>query len=389
MSTPKSNRIKKPSKPYPDFPLFPHATKRWAKKIRGKFCYFGPWDDPQGALERYLDQRDDLYAGRMPRESIDDGSTIGDLCNRFLNAKKHLLETGEITTHTFNDYHKTCKRVVRVFGKDRVLSDVRSDDFESLRRDMAKTLGPVSLGNEVTRVRVVFKYAYDAEIVDKPFRFGPLFKRPSKAVLRKERRKKGIRAFTASDIQTLLTDATVPMKAMILLGINSGMGNTDIALLPESAIDWKHAWLDYPRRKTNIERTAKLWPETIAALKAVKQSRPGDRTDETRGLLFVTKRGQSWSKGTNDNPITKEFRKLLDSCGIYRPGLSFYALRHTFETVAGESLDQVAVNHIMGHAPPSNDMSAVYRETISTERIVRTTDFVRVWLFGELKVASS
>jgi hypothetical protein len=81
----------KPAKPYKDFPLFPHATGRWAKKIRGKFHYFGPWSNLDAALQRYLGERDDLYAGRTPRAS-QDGLTIRELVNKYLTAKTRQRE---------------------------------------------------------------------------------------------------------------------------------------------------------------------------------------------------------------------------------------------------------------------------------------------------------
>ena len=78
----------RPEKPYPEFPLFPHATRRWAKKIRGKMHYFGPWDDPDAALALYKAQADDLHAGRTPRAGTAEGLTVRRLLNLFLTAKQ-------------------------------------------------------------------------------------------------------------------------------------------------------------------------------------------------------------------------------------------------------------------------------------------------------------
>jgi hypothetical protein len=142
------NSSVKPHNPCPDFPLFPHATARWAKKVRGKLHYFGTWADPQAALDKWLDQKDDLLAGRTPRTHAD-GLLVRELLNRFLTAKQHLVDTREITQRHWDDLHGTCERIGTQFGLSRLVIDLTAEDFEGFRAHLAKTRGPSALSNEI------------------------------------------------------------------------------------------------------------------------------------------------------------------------------------------------------------------------------------------------
>src|SRR5262249_52460025 len=161
------------------------------------------------------------------------GLTVRDLLNQFLTSKKHLLDTRGITPRTFADYKPTCDRLAAAFGLTRLVPDLATDDFERLRVALAKNWGPVALGNEIQRVRVVFNFGFDAGLIATPMRYGLGFKRPSKKTLRLGRNAKGPRMFEA---------AGVPLRAMVLLGVNCGFGNVDCGNLPLDALDLDGGW---------------------------------------------------------------------------------------------------------------------------------------------------
>ena len=78
--------------------------------------------------------------------------------------------------------------------------------------------------------------------------------------------------------------------------------------------------------------------------------------------------------------VSTRFANLLKALGINgRKRLVFYILRHVFETVGGETCDQVAVNAIMGRV--DSTMAGVYRERISDGRLVAVTNIIHRWLF--------
>lgn len=385
----------RPKKPYPDFPLTPHASGAWQKKIRGKIHYFGKWarrvggqlervpgDGWEEALREYKAVADDLHAGRTPRVA-GDGLTVAALCNRFLTAKLHKRDSGEIGGRSFTEYKDTTDLLVRTFGAGRLVEDLAADDFEGLRAAMAKRWGPVRLGNAITRVKSVFKYGADNGLVEKAVRYGSEFKKPDKAVLRRHRAKAGKKMLEAEQVRRLVEAAGVPLRAMVLLGVNAGFGNNDLATLPLAAVDLARGWLDFPRPKTGIPRRCPLWPETVAAIREAVAGRPKVAADEYGELVFINSRGTAFIRTTEKSHtdlISVQFGDLLKHLGMHRAGAGFYTLRHVFRTVADAARDPVAIDLIMGHADPS--MGAHYREQIDDARLVAVTDHVRAWLLA-------
>lgn len=380
----------KPEKPYEGFPLFPHQCGQWAKKIRGKLCYFGVWSDPGAALAKYLDQRDDLQAGRKPRPPVED--TVFVVCDKFLQFKLSSVESGELEQRTYDEYRMACERVIRVFGRNRDPASLGPEDFQDLRSDISKTRKAVSLSTEIQRCRSIFRYAHIARLIATPVDYGIHFAKASRKTLRHARNSRPEQMVNGADIGSAIALPLIHFQAWVLLGINCGFGATDLAELRREHVDLDGAWIHFARPKTGVERDCPLWPETVAALRESIENR-WKPTHCDPGLFFATRKGfplVQYKAGRID-AVGQAWRKAMTAIGAKQAGVGFYSLRHTFRTVADEVKDAAAIKRIMGHSEddPTDPMRAIYVERVSRDRLLAVTDHVRSWMFyGPRPVAS-
>lgn len=387
----------KPAKPYQEFPLTAHQNGQWCKKIKGKVWFFGVWSDPDAALRKYLDEVNEIQAGRDPRKTVvarlsSTELSVSDMCGLFLERQEARAESGEITKRHFSDCLKSCRRLIDHMGNFHRANAVGAADFKGYRKSFPSTWGPSMISGEIQRIRSAFKWAYESDLLAAVPNFGPDFRKPSKTVNRRDQQQRaaergGKLDFTSEEIQKLLNASDGWLHACILLGINGGMGNADCGRLSTTFLNLESGWYDLAREKTGIPRRFQLWPETIDAIRAAMRQRPIAKNDADDPLCFLTSHGLPiWWQASKPNGevylcdnVNKAFSKLVTKCGVDRSQRGFYSLRRTFETVAGATKDQVAVDYIMGHADAS--MAAVYRQGIEDQRLIDVGQHVHAWLY--------
>ena len=151
-----SKSKRKPKKPYTDFPLTFHRNGQWCKKIRGKIHYFGT--DADAALQKYVNERGDLQAGRQPRTTT--GVTLRDLVNEYLTMANRRREGGELSALSFWDYKWTAEQMLTHLGKTVDPEQIRPLEFARFRNALVAKYAPSRVGKTVTVCRMIFRWGW-------------------------------------------------------------------------------------------------------------------------------------------------------------------------------------------------------------------------------------
>lgn len=381
------------------------ARNQWVKRIRGKVRNFGTLDKPKAALAKYQREGPALHAGIEPTAAPTDSLTVGELCGRWIESRTADVALKMLARKSLNDYEDTATRVMAILGKATPVAALGPANFEKLRQRVAASFGAARLGKFVVITRMLFSWGHDQEICNLPH-WGKKFRGVDSKTRRDMKNRAARNLLTQDQLRRVLLAANPTMQAMVLLALNGGLGNTDVAelrlghLVPKGAKnpELPSGWLQYPRHKTAVQREVPLWPETEAALLRVLADRV-PHADDPEDLIFINSEGGSWVSASNDN-IAREFPKLLIKLGILKrtpitktPGkgghtptsakpavpIGFYTLRRTFRTVADEAGDQHAVHRVMGHQLPG--MSGIYVQNIDLKRLTAVCQHVRDWLY--------
>jgi len=386
-----------------DFPLYLHPSGQWARRLKHpttkkwKTYYFGK--DRDEAIKRWKSEKDSLFAGATPKTRSDLPS-LQELGNVFIAAKRdENATTGKPGLRHIELLEMTIRRLIDMMG-DSVVTEWKPTDFARIKLELFKPVkrtkptrgkvfgrrvskrSPETVAGDVRRIKVFLNWCAAAEHIPAP-RYGGMFSPETEMAHTKQSVRKVRKDISASDLWKVIQAARVPFKPIVLLAINSGLGNRDIAGMELSDLDGSD-WIDLPRLKTGADRRFHVWPETQEAIRAYLAKRPNPKKGYEH-VLFLTSHGHPWMRGEAQldliDSIGSGFTKLRKDCGIARG--SFYDLRRTFATVASECLDIEAVRRLMGHKPQKDDLlGRTYNQHISDARLKAVTDHVRTWLLG-------
>jgi len=396
-----------PVKPSPTFPLYPGANGQWAKKVKGRRYYFGSWKtDPFGtaALKDWLARKDAIAAGldNLRVSDTRQGRTLSDLFNAYMAQRKTDLDAGELAPPTYKDYIYELQGFVSLVGATAQVSDLKPEHFAAYHDTLIndRKLGRHRRRTVLAYIKAMLNWGAGQGWYPAPT-YGNGFTAPdtSPDAMRQAKARAGEKDFsklivTGAQVATLLARASVNYRAIILMGINCGLGPADLGRLTWGHVNMDTGELDMPRGKTGTERRGYLWKRTRKALLAsrnLKHTKADWAANGNAALVFRTRKNRPLYqevKGETtfkiDQTVSGSFSKLAKGM----EGVTFYRLRHTFKTLGKKARDPDALNLMMGHRERTTGETYDH-EHVDLARLRRVALAVKRGLWPKASVGSS
>lgn len=164
---------------------------------------------------------------------------------------------------------------------------------------------------------------------------------------------KAIQVWTRDEVRHVFGEASDRMRLYLLLALNIGATQQDIADLQDAEIDWTHGRVTRKRSKTGDKKNAPvvsylLWPETFRLLKQFRSGRTTVLRTET-GRPLVRKELRKGGKLHASDTIGISFQQLQKRLKFNK---SLKQLRKTGASMLAEhpTYGRFA-QHYLGHAP--------------------------------------
>jgi len=279
------------------------------------------------------------YDGAADQMSPQKPKTVGETIAEFAKTFKARAKAGQKKQSTAQGYGSHLRVIARWLGEQTPVTSINDNTFIRFNAWLLDEMGDKKKGDWYSRTLTSLFRRYVGWLAINGHITVPailLMKTRELAISIKPRK---IKTYKVEELADLFSVADDRMKTFLLLMLNCGFYQSDIAALKPPEVDWKRGTVTRKRTKEEDEENApevcwKLWPETLEGMKRNRS--------ECKDLVFLNERGnplRTWNtssegRESNNDNIRNAFERLQNKLGIKRTDPRRKTLKHIRKTAA-------------------------------------------------------
>lgn len=360
----------------------------WRKRFQGKDYYF-PFGESRSDRQGY---RQALDAWKAKKAELDNGDgkpspstplpTIRESIAGFLKRKEIQAEAGERSLGRFDALRCHLERFQDWIGAEHPITTVKAKTFLDYHSFLIGKIGKGNCSRAYARDRMqslkqFVRHCWELELIDLPRNI------ESKELVIKLCPGE-IQTFTDEEIKKLLQTSVDRTRLYILLMLNCGIQQEDLANLHPAEVDWTEARLIRKRSKTKDYQNVPtinylLWPETFRLLREYRSQDSERLLLNQKGTSLRTEEIINGKVKRIDN-VRSAYLRAAGKVGIDKP---LKLLRKTSATkLASHPHYSRFASHFLGHSPA----------TIAERHYVRPSqdefDRALLWLAAQFSIGA-